>query len=186
LTQESSPVVARARCLPPQGPDDPVKVLIVPRVEIPPEELVLDALVLPPSLVSTVSAHLDARRLLTTTVQIRPPAYQGVTVVTRLLATAGTAPEQVRDRALGALYRYVNPVVGGPDRSGWPFDRDLSLGEIFTLLTGVEGVAAVEEVRLFLADLADPRGGDRRDGGQTVRLRPDSLFASFQHQVLVR
>jgi hypothetical protein len=44
-------------------------------------------------------------------------------------------------------------------------------------------VLGVEEVRLFLADL---RTGERREGRQRASISPDAIFASFQHQVLVR
>jgi predicted phage baseplate assembly protein len=183
LTLEAAPSVARARCLPPAGPAGPVRVLVVPRAEIPPERLQLDDLALPPDLVQAVSEYLDERRILTTTVEITTPFYQGLTVVARVRGSAGADPELIRDRLLDALYTYINPLVGGPDGTGWPFGRELNVGEVFALLAGIDGVLGVEEVRLFLADL---RTGERREGRQRASLSPDAILASFQHQVLVR
>jgi predicted phage baseplate assembly protein len=183
LTLEAAPAVARARCLPPLEPGGPVRVLVVPRLHVDPRELALDDLALADELVEEVTRHLDERRMLTTTVEIRTPAYQGVTVVARIGGAAGSRPELVRDRALGALYAYINPLEGGPDGRGWPFGRTLNLGEVFALLSGLEGVESVDEVRLFLADL---RGGERQEGRQRIALSAGALFASFQHQVLVR
>jgi predicted phage baseplate assembly protein len=183
LTLEASPGVARARCLPPTEPGGSVRMLIVPRVDVPPDRLVLDDLALPDVMVREVSAELEERRILTTTVEIGTPFYQGLTVVARVRGGPAGDPELLRDRLLTAAYRYVNPLIGGPDGTGWPFGREVNLGEIFALLAGVEGAVGIEEVRLFLADL---RTGERREGRQRVRLSPDAVFASFQHQVLVR
>jgi len=183
LTLEAGPTVARARCLPPLQPGGAVRVLIIPRVDIPPERLTLDDLALPDDLVSDVSTYLEDRRILTTAVEIGTPLYQGLTVVARVRGGAGAEPELLRDRLLDALYSYINPLVGGPEGDGWPFGRELNLGEVFALLAGVEGVSGVEEVRIFLADL---RTGERREGRQRARLSSDAVFASFQHQVLVR
>lgn len=183
LTLEAAPTVARALCLPPGAPGGAVRVLIIPRVEIPPDRLVLDDLALPDQMVEQVSAYLEERRLLTTAVEIATPYYQGITVVARVRGGPGADPELLRDRLLDALYRYVNPLVGGPDGRGWPFGREMNVGEVFALLAGLEGVLGVEEVRIFLADL---RTGERREGRQRARLSDDAVFASFQHQVLVR
>ena len=183
LTLEASPLVARARCVPPAQPGGSVRVLIVPGVEIAAEHLTLDDLALPEELVAAVSEHLEARRTLTTPVEIGTPFYQGITVVTRIRGGAATDAELLRDRVLTALYAYVNPLTGGPEGTGWPFGRELNLGEIFALVSGVDGVNTVEEVRIFLADL---RTGERREGRQRAGLSQDAVFASFQHQVLVR
>jgi predicted phage baseplate assembly protein len=183
LTLEASPLVARARCLPPQDPASPVRMLLIPRVEIPPERLTLDDLALPEELRDVVADYLEDRRVLTTTVELSHPFYQGVTVIARVKAAAASDAELLRDRLLTAVYRYINPISGGADGNGWPFGRDLNVGEVFALLSGVEGVGTVEEVKLYLADL---RTGERREGKQRARLSEDAVFASYQHQVLVQ
>lgn len=183
LTLEASPLVARARCLPPHDPASPVRMLIIPRVDIPPERLSLDDLALTDELRATVADHLEDRRILTTTVELSTPSYQGVTVVARVKASVAGDAELLRDRLLTRLYRYINPISGGPDGGGWPFGRELNVGEVYALLSDREGVAGIEEVKLYLADLATK---ERREGDQRVRLSDDAVFASFQHQVLVR
>jgi predicted phage baseplate assembly protein len=186
IALESSPNVARARCIEPAGPGEPIDVLIVPQLDIAPADLQLNDLAIPAHLRQVVAGYIDDRRTLSSTVRLRTPSYQGVTVIARLVAADGASVDQIKDRALGQLNRYINPLVGGPDGTGWPFGRDLNMGEIFALLANLDGVVGVEEVRLFVADLARDQGGDRKDGGQSIRLRPDALFASFQHQVMVR
>ena len=90
----------------------------------------------------------------------------------------------VRDRALAAVYRYVNPLIGGPDGTGWPFDADLSAANVFQVLEAVEGVERVEEVLLFEYDL---RNGERIGfGREVINLERDSLFLSAMNRVVVR
>jgi predicted phage baseplate assembly protein len=183
LTLEASSSVARARCLAPKEATKPIRVLIVPRVTIAPQQLVLDDLVLPDDLVEDVSDYLDERRLLTTSVEIGTPFYQGLTVTAQVRGESGIGPELLRDRLLTLLYRYINPLIGGPGGDGWPFGRELNVGEVFGLLSSAEGVTGVEEVSIYLADL---RTRERRETRQRARLPDNAVFASFQHQVRVK
>jgi predicted phage baseplate assembly protein len=184
LTAEAAPGVARARCLPPAQPGRPVRVLVVPRLEIEPEALTREHLALPGELVERIGDYLDQRRTLTTSLEIGEPAYQGVTVVARIFGAPSMRPERLRERAMGALYHYVNPLVGGPMGTGWPFDEDLNAFEIFRLLSALEGVTGVRDVELYAIDLANPQR-DPRSVGQRMRLQRESLFASYRHQVQV-
>lgn len=183
LTLQSAVEVARARCLPPRREGGPVRVLIIPRSSAPADALTLVELGLAAELTRRVSAYLDRRRMLTTTVEIRPPTYLGVTVDATLSALSGAEAATLRSRALGALYAYVNPLTGGPAGRGWPFGRALNAGDLFALLSGLEGVAGVEEVFLEMRDLYS---GDHLGNRQRIELPDDSLFLSVGHVVRVR
>jgi predicted phage baseplate assembly protein len=188
LTLAAARGVARAHCQPPPNPEDPVRVLVVPRVEVAPESLELHHLGLPEELESSIAAHLEAHRLITVRVVVDRPSYTGISVAARVRSDPGIRPETVRVNAEAALYRYINPVVGGPDGHGWPFGRDLNIGEVFSLLTSAVGVAGVEEVVLFPADLAKPRGTQRvidRPQPNVVALADGTLFASCDHRVVI-
>ena len=90
----------------------------------------------------------------------------------------------MRDRALRTLYDYINPLTGGPEGTGWPFDADLNSALVFQVLEAVEGIERVEEVLFFEYDLRNHvRIGF---GKELVKLAPDSLFLSANHQVIVR
>jgi len=83
-----------------------------------------------------------------------------------------------------ALYQYINPITGGPDGGGWPFDADLNSALVFQVLEAVEGVERVDEVLFFEYDL---RNHERVGfGKELVKLASDSLFLSANHQVVVR
>jgi predicted phage baseplate assembly protein len=184
LTLEASPEVARVRCLPPGTDAGPVRLLVVPQVRTQPDAHALDDFALSDPLVAAISDHLEPRRLLGTTVEIATPYYQGVTVAALLQALPGRPATIVRQRALDLLYRYVNPLTGGNDGTGWPFDADLNAAVLAELLEVIEGVERVEEVLLFEYDLRT----DRRlgPGREVIRLDRQSLFLSARHQVVVR
>jgi len=184
LTLESSVEVARARCLAPSDPGGPVRLLVVPHVRSLPELHKLDDFALSEPLVATISEHLDERRVLGTTIEVGVPYYQGVTVAVLIRALPGRPATLVRQRALDLLCEFVNPLTGGVEGDGWPFDTDINAAPIAQMLEAVEGVDRVEEVLLFEYDL---RNGRRHGGGQElIHLDSQSLFLSASHQVVVR
>lgn len=184
LAAEADPSVARVRCLPPQTSGGPIRLMVVPSVKSAPDSQHLDEFALSPLLLQRLATHLDERRILGSTIEIGTPYYQGVTVAAMVVARPGRPASLVRDRALAALYRYVNPLVGGPDGNGWPFDADLTSANVFQILEAVEGVERVEEVLLFEYDL---RNGERIGfGREIINLERDSLFLSAMNRVVVR
>ena len=184
LTLESSTEVARVRCLSPETPQAPVRLLVVPQLRAEPETYTLDDFALADELIGQISTHLEPRRLLGTTVEIGTPYYQGVTIAALIQALPGRPAGLVRERAIELLYRYVNPLSGGPSGDGWPFDVDLNATPIAEMLEAIEGVERVDEVLLFEFDL---RTGRRYGvGRELIRLDRQSLFLSTRHQVVVR
>ncbi len=183
LTLQADPTVARALCLPPSG-TEPIRVLVVPRSTIAARELRLADLALEEELAEKITDYLDARRLVTSRVRIDEPLYQGLMVVAQLSAVPGMRTETVREAALDAIYGYVNPLVGGSAGSGWPFGRTIDDSDIHAVLRVVPGVASVERVHLFQADLSSGTVNDRQ--WQRITLPPEALLMSHQHQVVVR
>ena len=186
LAREAAPQVARVRCVPaePEDPTGLIRLLVVPAV--PADEggrLVFEELVPPVDVLAAIGRYLDPRRPIGARVQVQPPYYQGITVVASLEVSRGIAPEPVRIAALAALYRYFDPLTGGPDGEGWPFGRPVQEGEAFAVLQRVPGVDLVETVRLYPAD---PVTGDRGERTGKVVLEPHWLAFSYEHQVRVR
>jgi predicted phage baseplate assembly protein len=183
LAREAAPEIARVRCHT-AGEDSAgaVRVQIVPsstalngRIEFEdllPDEQTLDA----------IATRLGAARLVGTQLLIEPPQYQGVTVIAHIQAKPRSDPARIQALALDALYEYLNPISGGPDRDGWPFGRPVQAGEIYGVLQRVPGVDLVEEVLLFGAN---PVTGDRGPAVRRIDLAENSLAFSYQHEVLV-
>jgi predicted phage baseplate assembly protein len=184
LTQEASIEVARARCLPAADGTGPIRVLVVPQVRSDPRLHRLDDFAISRPLLDQISTHLDRHRLVGTAVEIGTPYYQGVSVAALVHTPAGRPAAPVRQRAVDALTRFINPLTGGPEGTGWLFDADLNSSAVAQLLETVEGVERVEELLLFEYDL---RTGRRLGSGRdTIRLKSHSLFLSAEHRVVVR
>lgn len=180
IAKLAAPSLARVRCLP-DGPGA-ARVLVVPdAVADQGDRLRFEQLVPTEDVVSAVARRLDERRLLGTRLVVEPPRYQGVTVVARVVAPAAEG-NGVREDALDALYRYLNPLRGGTEGAGWEFGRPVQYGEVFAVLQGVGGVRLVEEIRLFPAD---PITGARGAPVDRVEVAPNALVFSYQHQIVV-
>jgi predicted phage baseplate assembly protein len=181
----AAPDAARVRCVAASERGAPaVRLLVVPKVTpdglgaLPEDELRRPST----DLLQRIAAHLDARRLVGTRLLVAPPDYHGVTVVASLRALPDTDVADTRRAAVRALYSYLSPLTGGPDRKGWPFGRPVQIFEVSAILARVPGVGAIDEVRLFPADLATGRRGE---SVQRVDIGSDALILSYQHQVRV-
>ena len=183
LAKQAGPVV-RARCLPPAEPGGPIRLLVVPRVDRPVESLHIDDFSLDEEFVEKIRSYLEPRRLLGSTIEIAAPYYQGVSVAVWVAVRRRSSPDAVKERVRQALYAHINPVSGGTEGKGWPFDTDLNAGNLVQLLAAVDGVERVKRLALLKADL---RNGRRvGEALQVVGAAPDSLFLSFKHQVVVQ
>lgn len=184
IARQAAPSVRRVRCLPAsaEGGAGAVRVLVVPdAVADEGDRLRFEQLIPSDRVLTTVTRALDERRLIGTRLVVEPPFYQGVTVVARLSAPAAET-DRVREAALAALFRHLDPLRGGPDGTGWPFGRAVQYGEVFGVLQRAVGDVLVEEIRMFAADPVTGRRGapvDRIDVGA------GALVFSYQHQVVV-
>jgi predicted phage baseplate assembly protein len=183
LTLEGAPGVARARCLPPAEPGQPVRLLVVPKVFGSPQSLNIDQLEPGKGICDDIKRHLDGRRLLTTQVSIKAPFYQGISVKAVVRAAPTVQPEMLRPAAEAELYKFINPVTGGPDGRGWPFDHGLSIGDIYAVLNAVPGVKSVGLVEVLKTDLWGQTAPV--NAGQEAPLPPGALFMSDRHEVEV-
>jgi predicted phage baseplate assembly protein len=184
LTLESSIEVARARCLPTERGNGSVRLLVVPQVRGDAARHALDDFAIAQPLMRRITEHLDAHRVVGTAIEVSTPYFQGVSVAALVHTGPGRPAGLVRQRAIETLTRYINPLTGGPEGTGWPFDADINAAQIAQLLETIEGVERVEEALLFEYDLRTGRRlGNAKD---IIRLDDHSLFLSAPHQVVVR
>jgi predicted phage baseplate assembly protein len=185
ISCEAAPEVTRVRCLPAgaEGVEPgSVKVLVVPVATAVDGRLKLGDLVPSEDTLRRVAERLDEVRLIGTRVVVEPPMYRGITVVAQLTARPRMRADKVQAEAVEALYRFLNPLTGGPDGAGWPFGRAVHSGEVFGVLQKVDGVDLVEDVRLFSAN---PVTGERGQPTGRVDLPANSLVFSYEHQIRV-
>jgi predicted phage baseplate assembly protein len=186
LAQTTAPDAARVRCIAASedGGAPAVRLLVVPKLTpdsqggLPEAELRRP----PTELMQRIATHLDARRLVGTRLLVAPPEYHGITVVARLSARTPEHVDDARRAAVRALHDYLSPLTGGPDHTGWPFGRPVQAFEVSAVLAGVPGVATVDEVMLFSADLSTGRRGEPIP---RLVIGKHALVLSYRHQVRV-
>ena len=140
--------VARAKAFS-QGKEG-VKVVVVPYSQAPnpmPGEGFLE----------TVRRHLDMHRLVTTRVEVLPPQYTVVNVYASIGIKPRYDPTTTREQILMGLEKFLHPVWGGPEGTGWPFGRRVYKSELYQLLETIEGVDYVKEL-----EVTGPEEGDQR------------------------
>lgn len=102
-----------------------------------------------------VCTHLDARRLVTTEVHLRGPAYERVWVSVGIDVLPGRDLAIVREAVKDAVQTFLSPLAGGNQGEGWPLATDVERLEIWAVAARVEGVAKVVGVRLANSDGLD-------------------------------
>jgi predicted phage baseplate assembly protein len=185
LAREAAPEAARVRCVPvvDSSGSEAVRVLVVPATaEEPGGRLRFESLLPAEETLGRIAVYLDDRRVVGARVSVEPPAYQGVTVIARVRARPHVDSRRLQEDALNALYAYLHPIHGGPEGTGWPFGRDIHLGEMYAVLQHLPGTEFVDDARLYGAD---PITGERGESIQRLVIEPDSLVFSYGHQVLV-
>ena len=185
LVRQVAPEIARVQCIPRTGAaSGAVRVLVVPAVDTGDPATLSRAQLDPPAeTMQRIRDYLEERRMIGVQVAIEPPAYKGLTVVAKVHCGRRYSPEAVQTAATAALHRYLHPVIGGPDGTGWIFGRPVGLAEMLAVLDDVEGTDVVDEVLLFSAD---PATGEReRRSMQRLQIGRDELPLSFGHQVFV-
>jgi predicted phage baseplate assembly protein len=181
--------VQRARCVQPFNPtptDGPlagqVHLLLVPRVTQPNGRITANQLRLSDDVRESVRRYLDDYRLLTVRLDIREPEYVWVAVELAITCDFDADPERVRRDAEQQLYRFLNPISGGPAGNGWPFGRPLYASDIYTCLQGISGLLFIEALHLYLV----PPAGNRQEISGKLPVPVHGLIASAEHRVAVQ
>jgi predicted phage baseplate assembly protein len=184
LAGEASPRVARAVCIPP-GDGGPVALHLLPRVYPADRLLTHEELTPDEKLMTEVAEYLDERRLIGTTVQLKPCRFRGLSVVVNLQASPLADTARVEEDVAHALYTFLNPLVGGNATGpgeGWVFGRALNQGELYGIVHAVPGVEFVKILRIYETNLETGEQSPKPAGTHIV-LEPDELLASGQHIV---
>jgi predicted phage baseplate assembly protein len=187
LTMQALPqAVGRVKCLQPRALDSgkvipgQIYVLVVPRVPRPEEYLTPEQLELSSDTITALKTYLDERRLLTTRLDVRSPAYQWVKVKVKLRAIPGANTELLQAEVLRRLFRFINPLTGGPDEKGWPFDRDLFVSDVYQCLQGTTGIQFVQAIEMYKAS---PSGAASGGPIESLEVLAHSTIASGKHEI---
>lgn len=73
-------------------------------------------------------------------IQVTGPGFVEVEVVAKVVATDPEEADSVRTAILEQLRTFLDPVEGGPDRTGWQPGRDVYISEVKAEIENVKGV----------------------------------------------
>lgn len=178
--------IGRVKCLQPRPSEagriipGQVYVLVIPRVHLPERYIPPEELELKDDDVSVLSEYLNERRLLTTRLDIRPPAYHWVSARVKLRATPDFDQELVKANILDRLYRFLNPLIGGKDGKGWQFGRDLFVSDVYQCLQGMPEVQFIRSIDMYTAK---PGGERQGDSVESMEIVAHGVIASGIHSV---
>ena len=173
IALESSPAVALARAVVPSQ-YDPLDLWRDPAAPAPADVAVVpDAgrvglIVVPNSadarptpslgLLREVQAYVRARCCATATLWVAGPEWVRVTVTATVAPLSPDIGELVRARVTAALDRFLHPLTGGQDGSGWAFGREPHPSDLFALVEAVDGVDHVSSLTVAQRAESDDLG----------------------------
>lgn len=104
-------------------------------------------------LIRAVEDHLASYSLVTLShyipdhINVVGPGYIPVEVIAEVVPVTLTQANTVRKTVLEALDRFFHPLIGGPDRSGWAFGRDVYLSELYAAFEALPGVDHIKNLQ---------------------------------------
>lgn len=185
LAQQSAPGrIGRVYCLqPPLTNRGENRILVIPNIPVLTGFIAPESLELPTDVHDTIKSYLDERRLLSTQLEVTAPTYIWVETEVRFSTSQHHEFERVKTAVENKLFDFINPLIGGVDGRGWPFGRDLLVGDVMAILSTVPGVNFIRSVKLFPVTYENRqfvRGNETAD----IAVPSDGLVVSYQHLVL--
>jgi predicted phage baseplate assembly protein len=188
LARQASSNIAKVKCLPTTNQDGEfetgwVVVIIAPHSQetqpLPSAELLRQVQrYLAERCPNVVSV---AKKLLVT-----GPAYVEVSVTADVFATSIDVVSQVQSESLKSLKKFLHPLTGGPEGTGWDFGRLVCLSDIMALLEALPDVDHVDNVSMQLRDVKTNRARTITDEVLfSATLPPYAMIFSGEHNVTV-
>jgi len=151
IAKEASTFVARAKCLPCKDKEGEVTVVIVPKVP-PPQRGEEGAEFVKPvpssELMLRVKKALDEKKLVSTIVHVTRPRYRDLAIKVVLVRQPSFSAETVKSEVQFRIKEFLDPLVGGKNKKGWQFGRQVSKIDIYHVVEAVPGVEFVEKVAI--------------------------------------
>lgn len=160
IARTASDQIARAHCLtkPEHTTAGIIRLLIVPqRVNLDridfsrgmnPNDFTLSL-----TLQTEVENYMSDRKPLGVQIKLEEPEYIGVSVRAEIILESQYNNQQdrekIRTNLLVAIYRFLNPLVGGFEEKGWDLGRSVYVSDIVAVCQKVLGVRSVGTLELF-------------------------------------
>lgn len=142
--------VAKAKAIPnyPHENEGYVTVVVIPYVP-PIEGLETEKPLSSEEFKHAICRHFEKHRLLGNTIHVKDPIYVRVNVSAIVYPTSGFSKENLRKKIDDALKKFLHPIKGWKDGSGWPIGGSVYRSDIYDVIEKIEGVNCV--IRLSLS-----------------------------------
>ncbi len=130
-----------------------------------------------PGLLNAVSGYMHPRHVIGTRIVVTGPEYVEVGIIAEVKAFTGQSKVAIARAVEAALREFLDPLHGGPDRTGWPLGRDVYVSEVVEVMVAVPGVDHVLNLQLVVPG-CEPQCGN-------LCLAPLALTVSGMHQIKV-
>ena len=124
-----------------------------------------------------IASYLHRKRIIGTRLIVVGPEYVAVSIHVTVKAAMGVLSSSLHQSILDALNRFLHPLYGGPEKTGWPFGRDVYRSEIMQVIDETPGVSHVISLELVV-NSCEPQCGN-------VCLGPTSLVAAGKHVIQI-
>ena len=125
----------------------------------------------------TISAYLTRRRVIGTRVEVAGPTYRKISVQASVQSAPGINTVALQSTLTKNINRFFDPLVGGPNGTGWPFGRDVYRSEVLQIIDETPGVENVLALEL--------RTGDGRPQCGNICIGPTGLVDAGEHEIEV-
>jgi predicted phage baseplate assembly protein len=99
-------------------------------------------------LIQAVSGLFRSHRVIGTRVEVVGPTYLEVAVQATVRSKQGADKTALQTNVVRALNDFFDPLIGGPDQTGWPFGRSVYRSEVLKILSEVDSVDYVTSLQL--------------------------------------
>jgi hypothetical protein len=106
----------------------------------------------------TVRRYLERFRVVTTRLDVEAPVYVFISLRVTIVVSAGYAHGEVAKSVRDALVGFLDPLVGGEEKSGWRLGRSISRSGIIAVVESVTGMDRVTDFRVWPEGQVIPDG----------------------------
>ena len=170
LARAASSYIARTKCY---IEDGTLKIIVIPGGE---EDKPIPSL----TLRKTVEKHLKKRSLNLIPperIEVKKPSYLEVSITTVVVPDSMDVAVLLEKEILKRLKKFLHPLTGGPEESGWEFGRDVHISDVYVLLESIKDVDHVKTLKLNdgLEDVAVGESKTVCSGGHRITMNPGSV-----------
>lgn len=110
-------------------------------------------------LIPIVRQYLEDRKLIGTWLEVKPPVYTPVNITMEITCPFHIDRVELGEQIKKRIQEYLDPLAGGPDKTGWPYRRSLTIYELSQIIEENKDVKNVHRILLENGQIEMPVQG---------------------------